>query len=95
MPINKTHNNSIKELKYEQAYEMLVEIVDRMNDASVPLDELVSLYEKGMALAEHCEALLKSYESRMKMVSKKALAAEIDKLSEDTECADDMEEEND
>ena len=71
----------ISALKYEQAFEQLEKIVDRMGDASVPLDELISLYEQGMALGEHCEKLLSGYEAKMEMVARKSLENEMQGLA--------------
>ncbi|MBO4848751.1 MAG: exodeoxyribonuclease VII small subunit [Clostridia bacterium] len=69
---------NINEMKYEQAYERLEEIVGKMSEASVPLDELMKLYEEGMELAEHCEKLLKSYDARLEKVSAKAVQREME-----------------
>lgn len=71
----------ISALKYEQAFEQLEKIVDRMGDASVPLDELILLYEQGMALGEHCEKLLSGYEAKMEMVARKSLENEMEALA--------------
>ena len=62
------------DLTFEKAYAALEETVDRMNAASVPLDELMKLYEQGMELAARCEKLLSGYEARLEKVSKAALA---------------------
>lgn len=64
---------NVEELSYEQSYERLEQIVERMSSASAPLDELMKLYEEGMALAAHCEKLLKSYDARLEAVAKKVL----------------------
>ena len=77
MTAKKDTENDISTLKYEQAFEQLEKTVDRMGDASVPLDELVSLYERGMALGAHCEKLLSGYEAKMEMVSRKSLEKEL------------------
>ncbi len=74
--------NEVTGLKYEEAYAKLEEIVEKMSSASVPLDELIKLYEEGMRLAEHCGKLLKGYEARLEKVSQKALDAEKEALSD-------------
>ncbi|MBO6061384.1 MAG: exodeoxyribonuclease VII small subunit [Clostridia bacterium] len=68
--------NSIESMKYEQAYARLEQIVESMSGASVPLDELMDLYEEGMALYARCETLLKGYEARLEKVSKSVLESE-------------------
>lgn len=75
-----TAENDISSLGYEQAFERLEKIVERMGDASVPLDELVSLYEQGMALGERCEKLLAGYEAKMEMIARKSIEKELDGL---------------
>ena len=77
MPRKKTDTVEA-ELTYEQAYEKLEGIVERMSGASVPLDELMDLYEQGMALGARCEALLSGYEARLEKVSKQALENELE-----------------
>ena len=74
--------NEVTGLKYEEAYAKLEEIVEKMSSASVPLDELITLYEEGMQLAEHCGKLLKGYEARLEKVSQKVLDAEKEALSD-------------
>lgn len=59
------------DLSYEQAFSRLEEIVEKMSSASVPLDELVKLYEEGMTLAAHCEKLLNGYDARMTNLKEK------------------------
>lgn len=74
---------AVSELSYEQAFSMLESIVDRMSEGSVPLDELMKLYEYGMKLGEHCEKLLAGYEAKMERISSAALMAEAADLTEE------------
>ena len=74
--------NEVTGLKYEEAFAKLEEIVEKMSSASVPLDELITLYEEGMQLAEHCGKLLKGYEARLEKVSQKVRDAEKEALSD-------------
>lgn len=76
---------NIEELKYEEAFRRLEQIIDRMDDAAVPLDELMQLYEEGAALAKHCEKLLKEYDAKLT-----ELAAPV---VDDEECIGDDDEE--
>ncbi|MBQ1818389.1 MAG: exodeoxyribonuclease VII small subunit [Clostridia bacterium] len=70
------NGKEIEKLKYEQAFSRLEEIVAAMASASVPLDELMDLYEEGMALSAHCERLLKSYDARLEKVARRASSQE-------------------
>ena len=67
-----------KDISFEKAYERLKDIVEKMSEASVPLDELMKLYEEGVQLASHCEGLLNSYEARLEKVSDRVLLREIE-----------------
>ena len=66
------NKKEIEKLKYEQAFSRLEEIVAAMGAASVPLDELMELYEEGMLLSAHCDKLLKGYDARLEKVSRRA-----------------------
>ncbi len=46
------------ELSYEQARDELIEIVARLEAGAATLDESMSLWERGEALARRCESLL-------------------------------------
>lgn len=59
------------DLSYEKAMEELSGIVEKMSSASVPLDELMKLYERGMELTRHCEKLLNGYEAKLEQISKR------------------------
>lgn len=72
-------------LTYEQAYARLEEIVESMNEASVPLEKLMELYEEGMKLSAHCEKLLKGYEAKLEQVGKQTLLSEME-TGEDEPC---------
>lgn len=68
----------LSELSYEQAYSELEAIVEKMGSGSVPLDELMKMYEQGTALAAYCDSLLKGFESKLQKLSPAALEIEAD-----------------
>jgi exodeoxyribonuclease VII small subunit len=57
------------EITFEQAFTQLEEIVERLESAELSLDESVSLFEKGQALAAQCARLLESAELKVKQLS--------------------------
>ncbi len=57
-----------KELTFEQAKAELEAIVEKLGGGSLPLDEVVKLYEEGSALSAYCKKLLDSYEERLMRV---------------------------
>lgn len=62
---NNGENSMNREISYEQAISELEQIVEKLNSGCVALDEMVSLYENGVELADHCKELLSKYECRM------------------------------
>jgi exodeoxyribonuclease VII small subunit len=56
-------------LTFEQAYAQLEEIVTRLESADLPLEEAVTLYERGQQLARLCGDLLDAAELRVQQVT--------------------------
>ena len=44
----------IEKMTFEQAYQALEETVQRLDEGNLPLAESLTLYQRGMALAQHC-----------------------------------------
>ena len=57
------------ELSYETAFTELEKIVAALEGESRPLDESISLYERGQALSKHCAALLEKAELKVRQLS--------------------------
>lgn len=57
--------NSVKDLTFERALEHLENIVKKMENSKLSLDEAISLYEKGNKLKEFCEKKL--HEANLKV----------------------------
>lgn len=53
------------ELTYEQAKAALDEVVAKLEDKDLPLDDMVSLWEQGEKYAAICEAKLSSARARL------------------------------
>jgi exodeoxyribonuclease VII small subunit len=54
---------------FEKALEELETIVKRLEQGNVPLEDSISIYERGEALKKHCEALLKRAEARIEKIT--------------------------
>ena len=54
----------MKELTYEQAYKRLEEIVEKLENGSVPLEESMKLFEEGTTLANFCNSKLNAAEQK-------------------------------
>ena len=63
-----TTNEDIKALSFEQALEALEKIVEDLERGEVPLDQSIRIYERGEALKDHCNRLLKAAEDRVEKI---------------------------
>ena len=59
----------IKKLSFERAIEELESIVKRLEEGKVPLEESVTIYERGEALKRRCEELLRQAEARVEKIT--------------------------
>ncbi len=68
-PKNKTEAAPpIDQLSFEAALKELEEIVSRLEQGEVDLEDSIVLYERGQALKRHCESKLKAAESRLEKI---------------------------
>jgi exodeoxyribonuclease VII small subunit len=58
----------IEELSFEHALKELEDIVGRLEQGEVDLEESIALYERGQALKAHCERKLKAAEGRLEKI---------------------------
>jgi exodeoxyribonuclease VII small subunit len=56
---------------FEKNLERLDAIVHELEDADLPLDKALQLYEEGMKLSEFCHKQLEEAEGRVEILSKK------------------------
>jgi exodeoxyribonuclease VII small subunit len=59
----------VKELTFERALKELETIVGRLERGDVELEESITIYERGEALREHCDRLLKAAEARVEKLT--------------------------
>ena len=52
-------------LTYEQALKKLEDIINKLNEGSIPLDESIILYEEGIKLSEFCMKKLDSAKQKI------------------------------
>jgi exodeoxyribonuclease VII small subunit len=64
-----TTHADVKKMAFEQAIEQLESIIKRLEEGKVPLEESVSIYERGEALKRRCEELLKAAEARVEKIT--------------------------
>jgi exodeoxyribonuclease VII small subunit len=58
----------VDELSFEAALKELEDIVGRLEQGEVDLEDSIALYERGQALKGHCEKKLKAAESRLEKI---------------------------
>lgn len=58
-------NADIREMSFERAMKELETIVGRLERGDVELEESIVIYERGEALKEHCDKLLKQAEAKV------------------------------
>ncbi len=56
-------------LTYEQAYNKLEDILEKLESKGTSLDESLSLYEEGISLYKHCNKLLEDAQLKISKFS--------------------------
>ncbi len=60
--------SKLDEMTFEDALRALEDVVRRLESGEVPLDESISLYERGEALRRHCQARLDAAQARIEKI---------------------------
>jgi exodeoxyribonuclease VII small subunit len=66
----KKENNDISKLSFEQAIKKLTDIVSKIEDGQISLEQSLAQYEQGMELIKHCRAILQKAEKKIDEISK-------------------------
>ncbi|MGH6816602.1 MAG: exodeoxyribonuclease VII small subunit [Hyphomicrobiaceae bacterium] len=59
----------IKDMTFERALKELEAIVGRLERGDVELEESIAIYERGEALRDHCDRLLKQAEAKVEKLT--------------------------
>ena len=59
----------IREMTFERALKELEHIVGRLERGDVELEESIAIYERGEALKDHCDRLLKQAEAKVEKLT--------------------------
>ena len=62
-------NSDVKAMSFEAALAELEQIVGKLESGQAPLQESIAIYERGQALKDHCEGLLKAAEARIEKIT--------------------------
>lgn len=58
----------ISKLSFEQALSALEDVVKQLESGDVPLDNSITLYERGEVLRKHCQARLDAAQARIEKI---------------------------
>ncbi|HSG35197.1 MAG TPA: exodeoxyribonuclease VII small subunit [Sphingomonadaceae bacterium] len=58
----------IARMSFEEALKALEEVVRALETGEVPLDESITLYERGETLRKHCQARLDAAQARIEKI---------------------------
>ncbi|MDR6998679.1 exodeoxyribonuclease VII small subunit [Neobacillus niacini] len=57
-----------KQISFEEAMNKLEQIVDRLEEGDVPLEEAILIYKQGMELSKLCHDKLKNVEEQLTQI---------------------------
>ncbi len=70
MPRRKSHTGPDEDMpSFEQALAGLEAVVEAMENEQLPLEDLVAHYEKGSALLDRCESMLRDARDRIELIT--------------------------
>ena len=61
--------NNIEKLSFEEALKELEEIVENLGNGKANLDEMVDLYQRGVALKQYCNKKLEDAKMKVEKIS--------------------------
>jgi exodeoxyribonuclease VII small subunit len=79
---DKKQKNDMGKLSFEEAIKELTNIVGKIEQGEIPLQDSLEQYEKGMALIKHCRTILQEAEERIDKISEPQAQSQEDTDSE-------------
>ncbi len=71
-------NIKMEDLSYEEAVKKLEEIVNRLENAEIPLEDSLSSFQEGIALSRYCRQKLAEIEYKVEYLLKEEQQQSID-----------------
>ncbi len=62
--------NNKKGLTFEKAMKRLEEIVEKLDEGEIPLEESIKIFEEGMELVNFCQKKLEEVEAKVETIMK-------------------------
>jgi len=66
---DKNQEKDVAQLSFEEAITGLTDIVDKIEQGQIPLQDSLDQYEKGMTLIKHCRTILQAAEQRIEKIT--------------------------
>jgi len=66
----KKQKDDLGELSFEDSIKELTNIVSKIEQGQIPLQDSLQQYEKGMALIKHCRTILNKAEKRIEKITR-------------------------
>jgi exodeoxyribonuclease VII small subunit len=67
---HKKQKNDVDKFSFEEAIKELTNIVGKIEQGQIPLQDSLEQYERGMALIKQCRTILQKAEERIEKISK-------------------------
>jgi exodeoxyribonuclease VII small subunit len=69
--------------EFEQALAELEAVVERLERGDLPLEEALSVFERGVELTRHCQSALKAAQQRVEILTKRDGQPQIESFTAD------------
>lgn len=66
----KKQKDDLDELSFEESIKELTNIVGKIEQGQIPLQDSLQQYERGMALIKHCRTILNKAEKRIEKITR-------------------------
>ncbi len=74
--------NDLGKLSFEEAIKELTNIVGKIEQGQIPLQDSLQQYERGMALIKQCRTILQKAEKRIEKITKEETSEDRSQKSE-------------
>lgn len=80
---HKKQKSDADKLSFEGAIKELTDIVGKIEQGEIPLQDSLEQYEKGMALIKQCRTILQKAEERIEKITKEEETEDTDRHEKD------------
>jgi exodeoxyribonuclease VII small subunit len=70
--------------EFEQALAELEAVVERLERGDLPLEEALSVFERGVELTRHCQSALKAAQQRVEVLIKREDQVQVEPFAADS-----------